>query len=56
MKETEHIDNHIIVSVFLTVDITQVYSPERVNDVAKRHGTVPGSSLDITSGWDNTKP
>ena len=42
MKETEKVDNHIIASVILGVDITKNYSPERVNEVAKRHGLVPG--------------
>ena len=50
MKETEKVDNHIIASVILGVDITEVYSPERVNEVAKRHGLVPGTSLDLTNG------
>ena len=52
MKETEQIDNHIIASAILGVDITEVYSPERVNEVAKRQDLVPGSSLDLTNGWD----
>ena len=56
MKETESIDNHIIASAILGVDITEVYSPECVNEVAKRHGLVPGSSLDLTNGWGFTKP
>ena len=56
MKETERVDNHIIASAILGVDITEVYSPERVNEVAKRHGLVPGSSLALTNGWDFTKP
>ena len=48
-KERE-IDNHIIGSVFLGVDITEVYSPERVKDVAKSHRLTTGSSLDLTNG------
>ena len=54
-KEKE-IDDHIISSAILGADITEVYSPERVNDVARRHGLVAGSSLDLTNGWDFTKP
>ena len=56
MKETERVDDHIIASVILGVDITEVYSPERVNEVAKRQGLVLGSSLDLTNGEDFTKP
>ena len=40
-KEKE-IDNHIIASAIFGVDITEVYSLERVNGVAKRHGLVAG--------------
>ena len=50
------IDKHIISSAILGVDITEVYSPEGVNDVARRHGLIAGSSLDLTNGWDSTKP
>ena len=56
MKETEKVDSHVIVSVILGVDTTEVYLPEHVNEVAKRHGLVPGSSLDLTNGWVFTKP
>ena len=31
-----------IASVILGANITEVYSPERVNEVAKRHGPMPG--------------
>ena len=34
------------------VDITDVYSPERVAQVARGFGLVAGSSFDLTSGWD----
>ena len=48
------IDDHIVASTLLGVDLTEVYSPERVNKVAKKYGLVPGSSLDLTNGWDST--
>ena len=38
------------------MDITEVYSPEIVNDVTRRHGLIAGSSLDLSNGWDFTKP
>ena len=34
------------------VDITQVYSPKRVNEVAEKFRLKPGSSLDLQNGWD----
>ena len=37
------------------MDITEVYSPERVNDVARKYGLSPGSSMDLTNGWDFSK-
>ena len=46
-KDTDH---NIIASAILGVDIREVYSPERVNDVAKRHGLAAGSPLDLTNG------
>ena len=48
------IDTHIIASATLGVDITEVYFPERVKDVAKRHGLMAGSSLDLADCWDFT--
>ena len=56
INETERIDNHIIASAILGVDFTEVYPQERVNEVAKKHGLVPGSSLDLTNRWGFTKP
>ena len=50
------IDDHISSSAILGVDITEVYSSERANDVAGRHGLTAGSSLDLTNTWDVTKP
>ena len=46
------VDRKIMVAVILGVDITEVYSPERVAQVAKRYGLVAGSSFDLTNGWD----
>ena len=37
------------------MDITEVYSPERVAKVAKRYGLVAGSSMDLTTGFDFTR-
>ena len=34
------------------VDITEVYSPERIARVAKKFGLEAGSSFDLTNGWD----
>ena len=56
MKDRDDIDKHIISSYILGVDITEVYSPARVNEVARRWGLKPGSSVDLTNGYDFTKP
>ena len=37
------------------VDITEVFSRERVNKLAARFGLVAGACLDITDGWDFDK-
>ena len=49
-------DRKILASVILNVDVTEVYSPERVNRLAKKFGLVPGASMDLTNGYDFCKP
>ena len=36
----------------LGVDITEIYSPERVAIVANKFGFISGSSMDLTNGWN----
>ena len=44
-------DRRILSSVILGVDITEVFSPARVAQVARKFGLTPGSSMDLTGGW-----
>ena len=46
------IDRKIVSAAISGVDITEVYSPERVARVAKKLRFVSGSSMDLTNGWD----
>ena len=46
------IDRKILAAAILGVDITEVYSPERVANVAQRFGLRAGLSFDLTNGWD----
>ena len=46
------VDKHILVMALYNVDVTEIFSPERVALVCKIFGLVPGSSLDLKSGWD----
>ena len=46
------VDRKIIAATLLGVDITEVYSPERLAQVVKRYGLTAGSSMDLTNGWD----
>ena len=46
------IDRKILASAILGVDITGVYFPERVTNVARTIRLRVGSSFDLTSGWD----
>ena len=48
------VDRKIVASAILGVDITEIYSPERVAKVARRYGLTAGSSMDLTNGWDFT--
>ena len=48
------VDRRIIAASLMGVDITEVFSPERVAQVARRYGLVAGTSFDLTNGWDFT--
>ena len=48
-------ERKIIASAIVGVDITDVYSPVRVGELAAKYGMRPGSSFDLTNGWDFTK-
>ena len=48
----DDVDRKIFSASILSVDVTEVYSPERVARVAKKFGLVSGSSMDLTNGWD----
>ena len=50
--ELSIVDGKILAACILNVDITEVYSPTRVNAVAAKFGLVPGNSLDLTNGWN----
>ena len=52
MSELTEVDRRILASAILNVDITEVFSPERINQVASKFGLVPGSSLDLRTGWN----
>ena len=53
---TEVIENRKILSAIIRgVDITEIYSPERVVKACLKQNLVPGSSMDLTSGWDFSK-
>ena len=56
LQHMSEIDRKIIASVILGVDITEVYSPERIAKVAREFGLNPGSSMDLTNGWDFSMP
>ena len=55
MSFLDETDRKILASVILNVDITEVYSPVRVNRVAAKFGLCAGSSMDLTTGWDFSK-
>ena len=46
------IDRKIIAAAILGVDITEVYSPERVAQVAGKYGLTAGTSMDLTTGGE----
>ena len=52
MDSLDEIDRRILASVIMSVDVTECFSPARVNKLAAKFGLVPGASLDLTNGWD----
>ena len=46
------IDRRILASIIMSVDVTEVFSPARVNKLASKFGLTPGASLDLTNGWE----
>ena len=52
MGGLSEVDQKILASIIWGVDITEIDSPSRVNELAGKFGLVPGSSLDLRTGWD----
>ena len=46
------VDRIILAMAVRGVDITEVYSPERVAKACAKFGLTPGTSMDFTNGWD----
>ena len=49
MDSLTAVDRKVLASLILGVDITEVFSPKRVNELASKFGLTPGSSLDLTN-------
>ena len=47
MDSLDEIDRRILASVIMSVDVTEVFSPARVNKLAAKFGLLPGASLAI---------
>ena len=52
LDSLDEIDRRILASIIMSVDVTEVFSPARVNKLAAKFGLTPGASLDLTNGWD----
>ena len=55
MSCMNEVDRKILASAILGVDITEIFSPERMAKVAREYGLVPGSFMDLTTGLDSTR-
>ena len=51
----DHADRKILSAVIRGVDITEVYSPERVGKVWRKYGLMTGQAMDLLTGYDFTK-
>ena len=52
LDSMDEVDRKILAASILGVDITEVYSPERIAKVARKFGLQAGSFFDLTNGWD----
>ena len=52
LHSMDEVDRKILAAPIPGVDITEVYSPDRVAKVAQKCGLRVGSSFDLTNGWD----
>ena len=44
-------DRHMVTQL-LNVDISEMFSPERVTAICKQYGLKPGQAMDIKNGFD----
>lgn len=52
----EDLDKTIVGKLLMLVDVTEVYSPERVSKACAKIWLVQGSSMDISTSYDFDKP
>lgn len=46
------VDTNILALVLCNIDVTEIFSSERVTTLCERFGLTPRSSTDLMSGWD----
>ena len=49
-------DMKILAMMLHSVDLTEVYSPERVVKFCSKYGLIPGDSFDLRNGYDLSDP
>ena len=54
-KRRKEMGETAIVKEIRSVDISEIYSPQRVTNEARRYGLKPGEAMDITTGWEFRK-
>ena len=52
LDSMDEVDRKILAASVLGVDITELYSPERIAKATRKFGLQAGSSFDLTNGWD----
>ena len=55
MDSRDEVDRRILAPLIVSVDVTEVFSPARMNKLAAKFGLVPGASLNPTNSWDFTR-
>ena len=54
-EEDDSMLNNLWKKLICGVDITEVYSPKRVIEVARKHGLTGDMAMDLITGWDFTR-
>ena len=56
LPDLDETDRKILAFAILGIDVTEIFSPERVTQVCSKFGSKPGMAFDLQNGWDLSDP